>query len=488
VFVAPGAPADWGGNIVKRFGSLAALLAVVLVLGACGRSSDDSATPTPGGDDTTTTTAAGSGGPGDFGTLTEVCGPGESTKSPDQGVTADTINIATSADPGFTGRRGLNQEIFDASDVFVAWCNEAGGINGRKITLHKYDAALLNYDAQVQKACATDFLLVGNGNVFDGNPAQTTRLKCLLPEIPTYLVTIEGRESDLSVQPVPNRATQYQILPFNYVDQAHPDATDAVVTLTGNVEATQLVDAQATEVAKGLGWTVKSNLQYNALGEPTWVPVAQKIKDAGAKGLIYTGEPQNYALLAKALKQINYPLDFTIVAANHYDQNIIKDGGGAVDNVYMTVGFVPYEQAGENPPTQQYLDLFEKYKPNGKARAALGLQTFSAWLLFAEAAKACGDDLTRKCVYDNALKVGGTDWTGGGLNAPQNVQDQKASTCGIVLDATPDGFVVPDDFEINSNDFFNCDPSNVYELKGDYSQYGTGVTLESVGKSLDDLK
>ena len=44
------------------------------------------------------------------------------------------------------------------------------------------------------------------------------------------------------------------------------------------------------------------------------------------------------------------------------------------------------------------------------------------------------------------------------------------------------------DFEINSNDFFNCDPSNVYELKGDYSQYGTGVTLESVGKSLDDLK
>jgi len=471
---------------VKRFGSFAALLAVVLIASACGRSSDDSATPTTGGE--TTTTSAGSGGPGDFGTLTKVCGPGESTKSPDQGVTAKSINIATSADPGFTGRRGLNQEIFDAGDVFVAWCNEAGGINGRKITLHKYDAALLNYDAQVQKACATDFFLVGNGNVFDGNPAQTTRLKCLLPEIPTYLVTIEGRESDLSVQPVPNRAAQYAALPFNYVGKKYPDATKSVVTLTGNVEATQLVDAQATEVAKGLGWTVKQNLQYNALGEPTWVPVAQKIKDAGAKGLIYTGEPQNYALLAKALQQINYPLDFAIVAANHYDQNLVKDGGAAIHNVYMTVGFVPYEEANENPPTQQYLDLFEKYKPNGKSRAALGRKTFSAGLLFAEAAKACGDDLTRRCVYDNALKVGGTDWTGGGLNAPQDVKDQKASTCGIVLEASSDGFTVPDDLDRNTDKFFNCDPSNVYDLKGDYSQYGTGVTLADVGKSLDDLK
>ena len=73
-----------------------------------------------------------------------------------------------------------------------------------------------------------------------------------------------------------------------------------------------------------------------------------------------------------------------IVAANHYDQNLIKDGGSAIHNVYMVVGFVPYEDASKNPPTQQYLDLFAKYKPNGKSHAALGLQTFSAWLLFAE--------------------------------------------------------------------------------------------------------
>jgi ABC-type branched-subunit amino acid transport system substrate-binding protein len=308
-----------------------------------------------------------------------------------------------------------------------------------------------------------------------------------MPEIPTYMVSIQGRDSDLTIQPVPNPSTQYAVSPFNYVAQKFPDATKSVVTMTGNISATLLVDAQATEAAKELGWTVKKDILYNPIGEPNWLPFAQQIKDAGAKGLIYTGEPQNYALLAKALKQINYPLDFTIVAANHYDQNMINDGGSAIHNVYMVVGFVPYEDASKNPPTQQYLDLFQKYKPSGKSHAALGLQTWSAWLLFAKAAKACGDNLTRRCVYDNALTVGGTDWTGGGLNAPQDVKDQKAGECGIVLEASPDGFAEPEGWKPN-NGFFNCDPKNTLTLHGDYSKFGTGAKLSDVGKSLDDLK
>jgi hypothetical protein len=458
------------------------MLAMVLIAGACSRST--SAPPT--GTGTTPTSAVTTAGPGDFGTLKKVCGPGTQTKASAQGVTANTINVATSSDPGFAGRRGLNQEIFDAGEVFTKWCNDAGGIAGRKIVLHEYDAALFNFDAGIKKACAADFFLVGNGNVFDNNPGQRDRLACLLPEIPTYEVSLEGRDSDLTVQPVPNKSTEYAAAPFNYVAQKFPEAIKSVVTMTGNISATLLVDAQATETAKTLGWTVKADILYNPIGETTWVPFAQQLKDKGAKGLIYTGEPQNFALLAKAIQQINYKLDFVIVAANHYDQNMIKDGGSAIHNVYMVIGFVPYEKASENPATQQYLDLFEKYKPNGKSHAALGLQTFSAWLLFAKAASACGDDLTRKCVYDNALTE--TEWTGGGLNAPQNVKDQTAGTCGIVLEASPTGFAPPAGFTPNSGKFFSCDPKNVVELHDDYSKFGKGAKLSDVGKTLADLK
>ena len=454
---------------------------MVLVSGACSRSSS----PPPASVGSTTSSAPTAQGPGDFGTLKKVCGPGTPSGSPDQGVTPAAIDVATSSDPGFAGRRGLNQEIFDAGEVFTKWCNAAGGLNGRKITLHEYDAALFNFDAQIKKACATDFFLVGNGNVFDNNPGQRDRLACLLPEIPTYMVTIEGRGSDLTVQPIPNAINQIAVGPLNYVAQHFPDAIKSVATMTGNISATLLVDDQEAEAAKDLGWTVKKRIQYNAAGETTWVPFAQQLKDAGIKGLLYTGEPQNAALLMKAVQQIGYKLDFVLVAANHYDQNLIKDGGSAIQNMYMAVGFVPFEDANKNPPTQQYLDEFAKYKPSGKSHAALGLQTWSAWLLFAEAVDKCGNNVTRKCVYDQALTY--TDWTGGGLNAPQNIKDQTAGDCGILLQATPSGFVEPAGFKPN-NGFFDCDPKGVLTLHGDYSKYGKGAKLSDVGKTLADLK
>ena len=34
-------------------------------------------------------------------------------------MTDDSIQVGTISDPGFTGRPGLNQELFDASEVFA---------------------------------------------------------------------------------------------------------------------------------------------------------------------------------------------------------------------------------------------------------------------------------------------------------------------------------------------------------------------------------
>ena len=105
------------------------------------------------------------------------------------------------------------------------------------------------------------------------------------------------------------------------------------------------------------------------------------------------------------------------------------------NNVYIRSVFYPFEDAKKNPPPQQYLDAFEQYLPNGKAKAYLGLQAWSAWLLFAKAAKECGADLTRKCVYDNAKKV--TDWTGGGLHADDRTR-RRASPSDCFADREGD--------------------------------------------------
>lgn len=467
---------------MKRLGAIAGFVTLTLAAAACGRSSSGSDNSSSNNNSNTSTTAKAAVAAGDFGDLKDVCGPGSGTGATAQGVTNTSIRVATSADPGYSGRPGLDQELFDAAEVFTKWCNDAGGINGRKIQLDEYDAAVTNFQAQVVKACQSDFFLVGNGNVLD-NTGQATRLKCLLPQIPGYVVSPEARDSDLTVQPIPNRTDTLPVNDLEYVQQHYPDATKSVATLTAKaIESTAVVEEQEVEAAKKMGWNIVFRGDYNALGEPTWTPIAQALKQHNAKGLIWTGEPQNLGLLEQALKNINYQLDFIVASANHYDAALTTQADGAIHNTFIRIGIVPFEEASKNPATQQYLDLFQKYKPSGKSHAALGPQAFSAWLLFAKAVKACGTDVTRKCVYEKALDT--SDWTGGGLHGPQDVKNQKAGICGIMLEATPAGFPEAPGFKANQG-LFQCDSGNVVTMTGNYGQ---GTTLASVGKSMADLK
>jgi ABC-type branched-subunit amino acid transport system substrate-binding protein len=447
----------------------------VVLASACGRSGDKEQ---GGGETTTTASGAASGS---FGDLEKLCGPGDAKGATATGVTDTEINAADFADPGFVGRPGLDQELFDAGKVFAAWCNDAGGINGRKVVVHERDAKLTEYKQRVIESCREDFMIVGGGAVFD-DAGQEDRLKCLLPTIAGFVVTPQARGADLTVQPVPNPINSVSVAAQRYVAKRFPASIDHVGYLTGAIQTTKIVNDQKLEAAPTLGFKTVYNSVYNPLGEATWTPFAQAIKSNGVRGLQYTGEPENAAKLLQALAEIGYQLDWFVADANHVDSRLIDIGGAAVKNVFIAGSVVPYSLAKQNPATQQYLDLFKKYLPNGKNKAYLGYQGFSAWLLFAQAVKACGSDVTRKCVYDKASNV--TEWTGGGLHAPTNPSSNATAECVLVSEATPDGFVIPNDFE-KTDGIFNCDAANAYKLKNDY---GKGVTLADVGLSLADLK
>jgi hypothetical protein len=323
--------------------------------------------------------------------------------------------------------------------------------------------------------------MVGGGAVFD-DAGQQDRLKCLLPTIAGFVVTPQARAADLTIQPVPNPLTVLLIAAQRYVAAQFPDSINHVGYLTGAIATTRIVNSQKLESAPTLGFKSVYNAEYNPLGESSWTPFAQAIKSAGVRGLQYTGEPENLAKLLIALSEIGYQLDWVVADANHVDSKLIDTGGSAVKNVFIAGSVVPYSLAKTNPATQQYLNLFQKYLPNGKSKAYLGFQGFSAWLLFATAAKQCGAQLTRRCVYDNALKV--TQWTGGGLHAPTDPSKTAGAGCALVTEATPNGFIVPKGFKATDG-IFNCDPQNTFTLKGDY---GKGVTLKDVGLTIDALK
>ncbi|MGZ4689000.1 MAG: ABC transporter substrate-binding protein [Acidimicrobiia bacterium] len=455
----------------------ARLLAVVVCIGliaaACSR--DENASPS-----STTSTAATKATSADFGTLRNVCQPGHASGNTAPGVTDDSIHIATFSDTGFQGRPGLNQELFDSGEVFTKWCNDAGGVNGRKIVLDERDAALTNYQARVVESCDQDFFMVGGGAVFDDTGVEA-RLKCMLPDMPGFVVTPKARGSDLQIQPLPNPPGVIQIGDFRWLGQQFPQSTQHVGVLTGDLATTEKVARDDEEGIRTLGWKIVYDDKYPAAGNVSWAPYVQALKDHGVRGLDWVGEPEGLAKLEIAMASANYSVDWIRTPPNHNDRTLTDIAGAALKNTYVWTGFVPFEDAAKNPALKKYLDLFAKYKPGAKTKAYLGLQSWSAWLLFAQAARECGSDLTRTCVYNHAKKI--HTWTGGGLHATTDPGANKPSGCFVLLQATPRGFVRVD---INANaGIYYCSPKNGYFVKDGSKD---GVKLADVGKKITDLK
>lgn len=450
---------------------------VALVVVACGRSDGSKAT------NTETSSTTGSGKSSSFGSLNDVCQSGKPSGSPTTGVSPSEIHIATFSDVGFVGRPGLNQEFFDTADTFAAWCNDRGGINGRNIVVDKRDSALTNTKARMTETCATDFVMVGGGAVFDQDGVET-RLQCLLPDFAGFVVSTQARGADLVIQPLPNSLKTLQIGILNYLGAKYPAATKNIGVLTGDISTTKSVADQNAEAAKSLGWNIVYNDAYPAAGTSDWTPYAEKLKSQGVKGLIWIGEPENLAFLLHALDDIGYTLDFVRADANHYDQRLLDLGKDSLakNKVYVQSSVFPFEKATPSNPTGQYLQAFKDYTPAGKNRTYLGVQAWSAWLLFATAAKSCGNNLTRTCVYNAAKKI--TQWTGGGLHAETNPATGASSTCGLILQATPTGFVPAPGLELTDGPY-RCSPKSAYQLTGDY---GKGVTLADVGQNIKNMK
>ena len=151
----------------------AAVVAVMALVGAaCGGSHGGTTTgTTAGGGVTTPTTTA----PNvvKFGTLDSPCGKGTATGATATGVTDTSITIGYGDDAGYSAAPGLDKEMSDAVKPMIKWCNDQGGINGRKIVGKYYDAQVLQVTQAMTQACNDKvFMLVGQGFVLDAEPGD----------------------------------------------------------------------------------------------------------------------------------------------------------------------------------------------------------------------------------------------------------------------------------------------------------------------------
>ncbi len=448
---------------MHRTRSIASILVfLALVASSCSRSSDEE---TGTGEETTSTTSESGGlDIGNFGDLKSVCQNGDARGATATGVTDTQIRLGTMTDKGFAGAQGLNKEMYDAAVAFTKWCNEHGGILGRELVLDDLDVKLFEYEARIIEACESEFALVGGGAVFDEDP-KDLRVGCGLANIAGYVVSARGRVAGLQVQPLPNPIYSMASGHYRRIAALYPDAVGGYAVMASNLPAVLLVRDQSVEAATAAGFTEVYRADYAPQGETGWQNFVREMRDKDVKVLDFIGQPETLTALAKAMDTEGWYPDVITTAPNFYDEKFAVEGGAVAGNTLIRSAFHPFELADDNQATADYLQLMDDYNPGGK-KALLGAQSISSWLMFATAATACGSDLTRECLLEEAAAL--KPWTGGGLHSEQTPGNSDAGQCFLFLSVAAEGFHYEQEATDPTDGVFNCDPANVTELKGDY--------------------
>ncbi|MDH6278998.1 ABC transporter substrate-binding protein [Prescottella agglutinans] len=446
-----------------------ALAATAALVSACGGDrGGDAVVPGTGSSDAQ---ASSSTTVDKFGTLASPCGKGDAKGATDQGVSDTEIKIGYGDDRGFAKSPGLNKEMSDAVSAMIDWCNEQGGINGRKIVGTDYDAAMTQANSVMQDACRTQFMMVGHGFAMDQTSEQT-RVACNMAAVPGFTVSPDAANGPMTYQGVPFPVDVANASVWFQMGEMHPDLKNDFA-LVGSTMPTIITSLTKTKsMAEAAGFKLKDcGITINYEGEASYVPFAEKVKACGAKGLWTSRSPVPAEFnFFKAVDQVG--IDPIILGeATWYGNSVqaFNKDTGLLDNLNAGMTFQMLEN-DKNAAVKQYKDLVTA---KGGKTALLGMQSTSSFLLWATAAKECGSDLTRQCMINELSKI--HEWDGGGLHAASDPGKNIPAQCGLVVSIK--GADYSQAFPTTAGEF-KCDPQ--YLVKTDPSTWGTELGADRI--------
>jgi ABC-type branched-subunit amino acid transport system substrate-binding protein len=448
----------------KMLGVGTVAVSVAVLVASCGRAGSSpqgssAGTPKP----TSSPSASSAQAVGEFGTAKKVCAPGSGTGGSGRGIVGKTIHIGTLSDTGSSVEPGLGQEFFDVADAFAKWCNAAGGINGRTIVVDKLDAKLFEGAARVITACQSDFMLVGGGNALDA-PDVKPRLACNLGEIPAYSVSPQASGAGLQVTPEKTALTTYQAGALRLLADAYPATKQGLGIAGSSLASLTNQGLQAQQAYQGLGYKV-STLQPRPALVDNYRPWIEQMKTAGAQS-DFEIVASNISPIFNAINDVGWKPNYLLVASTFYSPKSIEaaKAAGAIPPTYTYFYNLPWELASKYPVVAQAKSIVQAASPNALLTnfTALG---FNSWVLWAQSATACGDNLTQACVLQKAAAH--SDWDAGGLFPPvdTNPSTQKPTNCVLLMRLTATGFVYDAKLNQANQGVYNCDPRNNVPVK-----------------------
>jgi ABC-type branched-subunit amino acid transport system substrate-binding protein len=175
--------------------------------------------------------------------------------------------------------------------------------------------------------------------------------------------------------------------------------------------------------------------------QAAYTPIVQEIK---AKNSTYVLNNVDYKanVLLRREAQVQGVTSVKVwdCALQCYDRRTIEEGGDAVEGQYVSLFFIPFEEAKQNKSVNNYLK-----NVGGRDQAdGFGAQAWAATLFFRDVAnrvvEANGNNgLTRARFLEEGAKV--HDFTADGMLGPTDVGGKKISPCGVMLQVKDGKFV-----------------------------------------------
>jgi ABC-type branched-subunit amino acid transport system substrate-binding protein len=354
--------------------------------------------------------------------------------------------------------------------AFVEFCDSLGGINGRQLVLKHYDSKILNEADAMKQACDDNiFALVGSGSVED-DPGAVTMVNCKLVEVAAYTATYIKGLSPQVFQPLPNPGTSYPVGAGQLIARLYPSAVKQAAIMWPNLPVGRIqAERQQDAYQKAARFKFVYSNPTDVLVQ-NWGPVVSSLKSQGIQWVTDITTLSEAEHLLQTMSDAGLKPKVVDLGQQYYDESF--PGKPGTDGALVLTNTAPFEEAAQNPALRVYLKWLKKAAADTPP-TTLGVQAFSAGLLFAQAAGALGSRLTRTGLVDQLKSI--KHWDGGGLQAPADPGDNRGLSCFLYMQVKGNKFVrfwpkKPSD----GTNGFDCNPSYTFSLPKRYEPLPPG--------------
>ncbi len=402
------------------------------------------------------------------------------------GVTAKEIRIAVVADVDTSLAPGIFQGSVNGVRGWAKYVNSHGGLAGRKVVVDFIDSKLNADESRnaMIKACSEDFAVVGTSAIFLNNVTDIEG--CVdkagaatgLPDLPVVATEIDQQCSPttFAVNPpqliCPTRDEHPQTYQANvgrafYYEKKFGKKLHGGYIVSGDIKAAENANrasmTQMTKAASGIKADYFAPVSAVA-PQSSYTPLVQQLKD-DSSNYAQSGATFNSTVLLRReakLQGVNDPDFIWDCTLQCYDRKLLSQGGSDVEGQFVSLLFLPFEEAKSNKSLANFLKYTGKKKADG-----FGIQAYASGLLLSAAVKkvvaADGvNGLTRAALFEqlNTIK----SFNAGGMLGTTNIADRKTSQCYALTQVKNGKFVriIP-----TKKGTFNCKPRNVLEMKLD---------------------